>query len=390
MSQPEPAPRRRRRAAVTWIALLLILAMGAAFRFTNVNWDKGTYHIHPDERSTTMVVTAIRWPESLAEYFDTSNSPLNPRNNDTVYFYGTLPLFLTKGVAAGLDAAIDWYAATRSEMPMWAITRAPLSSYDQVHLVGRVLSALFDLATVLLLYFFARRLFDWRVGLAASFLLALAVLDIQGSHYWSVDTFLSFFVLLTLWTLLDVADGKGSPAFIGLGLAMGLTLACKVSVFMLVLVVVLAAWLRVRRQVAQGRASGRATLSALGGLLLAAVFAFGVFRVAQPYAWAGPNYTGWDKVPEAYQPRLRVLEKIPEPLRAVFMPNPRWIADILEAGGQQTGAADVPWGHQWAERTPWLWPLYNTVVWGMGVPFGAAACAGVLLALFLLGRRWWH
>jgi len=389
MSQPEPAPRRRGRAAVTWFALLLILGMGAAFRFTNVNWDRGTYHIHPDERFTTMVVTAIRWPSSVAEYFDTSRSPLNPRNSDMVYFYGTLPLFLTKGVAAGLDAVIDWYASTRPDIPMWAITRAPLSGYDQAHLVGRVLSALFDLGTVLLLFFFARRLFDWRVGLAASFLLALAVLDIQGSHYFAVDTYLSFFVLLTLWTLLDVAEGKSWRAFVGLGVSMGLTLACKVSVFLLAFVVVLAAWLRVRRQVAHGQASGRVTLGALGGLLLAAVVALGVFRVAQPYAWAGPTYTGWDKVPEVFQPRLRVLEEIPEPLRAVFMPNPRWIADILEAGGQQTGAADVPWGHQWAERKPWLWPLYNTVVWGMGVPFGVAACAGVLLALCLLARRWW-
>jgi YYY domain-containing protein len=388
MSQPEPAPRRRGRAAWTWIALLLILAMGASYRLTNVNWDKGTYHIHPDERFTTMVVTAVTWPESVAAYFDTGDSPLNPRNNGMVYFYGTLPLFLTKAVAAGLDAAVQAYVSARPEVPMWAITWVPLSGYDRVHLVGRVLSALFDLGTVLLLFFFARRLFDWRVGLAASFLLALAVLDIQGSHYFAVDTYLSFFVLLTLWAMLDVAEGKGWPAFIGLGLAMGLTLACKVSVFLLVLVVVLAAWLRVRRQVAQGRPGGRASLAALGGLLLAAVVAFGIFRVAQPYAWAGPDYAGWDQVPEAFRPQLRLLEKIPEPLRALFMPNPRWIADILEAGGQQTGAADVPWGHQWAERKPWLWPLYNTVVWGMGVPFGAAACGGIVLALFLILRRW--
>ena len=390
MSQPEPAPRRRGRAAWTSIALFLILAMGASFRFTNVNWDKGTYHIHPDERSTTMVVTGVTWPESVAEYFDTSHSPLNPRNNNSVYFYGTLPLFLTKGVAAGLDAVVDRVASSQAGAPMWAVTWVPLSGYDRIHLVGRVLSAIFDLSSVLLLFFFARRLFDWRVGLAASYLLALAVLDIQASHYWGVDTFLSFFVLLTLWFLLDVAEGKGWPAFVGLGLAMGLTLACKVSVFLLILVVVLAAWLRVRRRVSLGNSANRATLGAVGGLLLAAVVAFGIFRVAQPYAWAGPDYAGWDQVPEAYRPQLRLLEKIPEPLRAVFMPNPRWIADILEAGGQQTGAADVPWGHQWAERKPWLWPLYNTVVWGMGVPFGAAACAGVLLALFLLLRRYWR
>ena len=388
MSEPVKATRRG-RAFLLLIALLLILLIGGAFRFTNINWDKGTYHIHPDERYTTMVVTAIRWPSSLGEYFDTSRSPLNPRNNDYVYFYGTLPLFLTKLVATEIDRALDWYAATRPTVPDWMVGRALLAGYDRIHLVGRVLSALFDLGSVLLLFFFGRRLFDWRVGLAASFLLALAVLDIQGSHYFAVDTFLTFFVLLTLWTLLDVAEGKGWPAFVGLGLSMGLTLACKVSVFLLVVVVVLAAWLRVRQRAAQGQAPGRATLAALGGLLLAAAVALGVFRVAQPYAWAGPNYTGWDSVPEPYSQRLRILEKIPEPLRAVFMPNPRWIADILEAGAQQTGEADVPWGQQWTERPAWIFPLSNTVVWGMGVPLGVAACAGLLLILYQLCRAWW-
>ena len=128
------------------------------------------------------------------------------------------------------------------------LASAQLTGYDQIHLVGRVLSGLFDLGSVLLLFFLARRLFDWRVGLIASFLLALTALNIQGSHYFAVDTFLTFFVMLTIWFTLDVAEGKGWPAFVGLGLSMGLTLACKVSVFLLVAVVALGAWVWLRRR----------------------------------------------------------------------------------------------------------------------------------------------
>jgi hypothetical protein len=332
-----------RRAGIL-AALAFILLLGGAFRLYNVNWDKDTYHIHPDERHTTMVVTAIQWPTSLGDYFDTSHSPLNPRNVDMVYFYGTLPLLLTKSVATLIDQA----------------------GYDQIHLVGRVLSALFDLGTVLLLCFLARRLFDWRVGLIASFLLALAVLNIQGSHYFTVDTFLTFFVVLTIWFTLDVAEGKGWPAFLALGVSMGLTLACKVSVFLLVVVIALGAWLRLRRQVAAGHSFWRGLMHAGGGLLLAAVVALVVFRVSQPYAWAGPNYDGWSSVPEPWGERLRFFEKMPEPIRAAIMPNPQWIADIVSAGAQQTGRT-FP-GRQGPTR-PWLCPLDNMVLWGLA-PLG--------------------
>ena len=385
-----PENREQSRGWKLGLALLLILVVGAAFRFYNVNWDKGTYHIHPDERHTTMVITRIEWPQSLGEYFDTSHSPLNPRNQDTVYFYGTLPLFLTKAVAAQLDTFQAMYAETTPDPAEYMATHAPFSSYDRVHLVGRVLSGLFDLGTVLLLFFLARRLFDWRVGLVASLLLALTVLNIQGSHYFAVDTFLTFFVTLTIWFTLDVAEGKGWPSYLGLGLSMGLTMASKVSVFLLALVVALGAWVWLRREVLRGGSLSRAALKALGGLAFAAFVALAVFRVAQPYAWAGPHYDRWDSVPPPWGERLRSLDKLPEPIKAVILPNPQWVADIVSAGAQQTGAADMPWGRQWTERTPWLFPLQNMVIWGLGLPLGIAAWLGVALALLWPLSVWWR
>jgi YYY domain-containing protein len=110
--------------------------------------------------------------------------------------------------------------------------------------------------------------------------------------------------------------------------------------------------------------------------------------VAQPYAWAGPNYNRWDSVPAPWGERLRVLEVLPEPIRAVIMPNPQWVADIVSAGAQQTGEADLPWGRQWTERTAWLYPLQNMVVWGLGVPLGVAAWLGVGLATVGIVRAW--
>ena len=398
------------------VALLAILLLGAGYRLYNVNWDEGTYHIHPDERHTTMVVTRIRWPGglddyidcrqgdlfeveggcagyphpgALGEYFDTSHSLLNARNVDSVYFYGTLPLFLTKAVGTLGDMLQLRYAETQADPAAYLAANPPPSSYDQIHLVGRVLSALFDLGTVVITFFLGRRLFDGRVGLVASFLLALTALNIQGAHYFAVDTFLTFFVALTLWFTLDVAEGAGWRSFVNLGWAMGLTMACKVSVFLLVAVVALAVWLRIRRLLASEQ-GGKTLSNAMGGLALAVAVAFLVFRVAQPYAWAGPNYDGWDQVPAPWGERLEVFRAVPEPIRAVIMPNPQWVADIVSAGAQQTGEADLPWGRQWTERAPWLWPLENMVLWTLGVPLGVASWLGVALVTFLLLRTWWR
>ncbi len=251
---------------------------------------------------------------------------------------------------------------------------------------------LFDLATVVLVFFLARRLFDWRVGLAASFLLALAVLDIQGSHYFAVDTFLTFFVTLTLWFTLDLAEGKGWRSFLGAGLSLGLTISCKVSVFLLVLIVLHrgvdgAAAAAGRR----GRTGPRRGARLWPGWCWPGVAAFAVFRVAQPYAWAGPNYNGWDSIPEPWRERVRVFQKVPEPIRAVIMPSPEWIADICRPGrsrparptcrgagsGPSGRGGSIPWRTWccggWGCR--WRWPRGPGWRWwrsSWGAP-GAAA-----------------
>jgi YYY domain-containing protein len=421
MNQSTTTPNHiRRREELVSLALIAILLVGGALRFYNVNWDKDTYHIHPDERNTAMVLVRLQWPSSVEQdgldqwldcrydlgancdqiqihwldalktYFDTSHSTLNPTNVGGTYFYGTFPLFLTKFVATVGDIVQLGQAQMSPDPAAYLASHGRLTDYNHVHLVGRVLSGLFDLGTVLLLFFLARRLFDWRVGLLASFLLAFTVLNIQGSHYFTVDTFLTFFVTLTLWFTVDVAEGKGWGAFTALGASMGFTLACKVSVFLLAAVVGLGVWMGWRRRINEGQTSGRAMWRSAGGLVLSVFVALAIFRVAQPYAWAGPNYTAWDTIPEPWGQRLQIFQKMPEPIRAVIMPNPEWIGDIVEAGAQQTGAADMPWGRQWTERTPWLWPLQNMVLWTLGVPLGVAGWLGAGLIAFLLIRRWWR
>src|SRR3990170_4487830 len=135
---PEPPRRpslpivlgRSMRGRWAELALLGILVAAAALRFTGLNWDENN-HLHPDERFLTMVETGLLLPASLSEYFNTDVSTLNPHNVGFGFFvYGTLPIFLVRYLA-------EWLGQL---------------GYDQVHLIGRATSGVFDLVGLVLLY----------------------------------------------------------------------------------------------------------------------------------------------------------------------------------------------------------------------------------------------
>src|SRR5690606_1811317 len=139
----------RRLAATTsdrvlvleWLALILVL--GAALRFTGLDWDEGQ-HLHPDERFLTMVENSLQWPESLGQYWDTAQNPLNPYNHGHgTYVYGLSPVVLAKflGQVTGH------------------------TGYDGVYLAGRAMSAAMDLLCIVLVFAIGRRLYNSRVGL---------------------------------------------------------------------------------------------------------------------------------------------------------------------------------------------------------------------------------
>jgi hypothetical protein len=73
------ADTSRSRAWIYEILLVLVLLLGAFFRFTGLSWDEYTW-MHPDERFQVWVTSDIQPVYSLGEYFDTANSPLNPNN----------------------------------------------------------------------------------------------------------------------------------------------------------------------------------------------------------------------------------------------------------------------------------------------------------------------
>ena len=356
------------------LALVAILLVGASMRLTGVNWDEQT-HLHPDERFLTDVETKLGWPKSIAEYFDEARSPLNPHNQGVgMFVYGTLPIFIVKGVGILLNQ----------------------SSYWQIHLVGRVVSALYDLAVVALVFFLGRRLYGRWVGVLASFLMACTVLAIQHSHFFTVETFTTLLVTLAFYFTIRALQDGGWANWALTGAAFGMAVAGKISVATYVLVIGVAALMRAARAPAQVEAGeagpalwrcrlGRLSIAmsingdgeraarrsaalrwlarATGLLAVAGLAALVAFRITQPYAFTGPG-----------------------PLNLNI--SMRWLQqDVLAASGLVNGSVDFPPSHQWTDREPIWFAWRNMVLWGMGLPLGLAAWAGWLVATVELVRK---
>ncbi len=300
------------------LLLFAILTLAALFRFTGIQWDDNT-HLHPDERFLTMVATNISWPTDIREYFDTGTSPLNPHNKDfTFYVYGTYPIYLTKLVAQLIRQ----------------------DTYDGLTLVGRVLSGIADLFTLLFVFLITKHLIARSNEVTnkqndapyiAAFLYAAMVLPIQLSHFFTVDPYLTLFLTIALYRLV-----KGRIDT-GLGISLGLAAAAKISGILLlplVGVVFLVTWPWKRTP---GVWKKRWNFL-LHGILCFIAFAV-TLRIFYPYLFDGLTLN------HLVLENWKQLKSFDSPT-AMFPPSLQWI--------------DVPF------RQPFL----DMIVWGLGIPLG--------------------
>jgi hypothetical protein len=360
--------------AVVAVLLAAILLLAGILRFTGLDWDEHQ-HLHPDERFLTMVENSLQWPQSFREYLDTAKNPLNPYNKGHgTFVYGLSPLVVAKflGQISGN------------------------TGYDGVYLAGRAMSAGMDMLCIMLVFLIGRRLYDTRVGLLSALLLSLTALDIQHSHFFTVDSATTLYVTLALYLAVLVAQGRGWGAILLLGVAFGLAVSAKISVLTFLAVIALAYALRIwarwkcsqdaapLRAEARGRL-GRVFLSlkvepnpccapskfeALFWLAVRVLFsgivlllvAVMVFRVAQPQAFVGPGLFD-------------------------FKFNPEWREDMKYIQDLVSGKIDYPPSHQWAGREP-IWYMWkNMVLWGLGVPLGIAVWASWAYMAYEMVRK---
>lgn len=332
--------------------LCLILLVAAYFRWTGLAWDSG-YLFHPDERQILLIVSSLEFPSNPLELFSPSSS-LNPK----FFAYGSFPIYL-------LWALIPIAPPTQIVGP-WAD--------DQLArwvLFGRALSGLFDLGTLVLTYALGRRIYDARVGLIAAACAAVTVLHIQLSHFYAVDTLLTFLTMATLYCAFRVAQEnipnqnskkQFSPKIvfwnfdfkIFTGICFGLALATKITAFSLLVPILYACYHATNAPIMK---FSRARLVEIWRvvqppLLQITGVAFVVFVVTQPYAVIDWYTFGRDVVREAFVAR---------------------------------GWLDYPYTRQYMGTLPFAFQVTQGTIWGMGLPLGIFAWGGGVLFV----AQWW-
>ena len=359
------------RCGLEWRADQLMVCEG-------LTWDEGTY-LHPDERFLAIVESKLEPVSSFSEYWNTQTSTLNPNNKGEGFFvYGTLPIFFVRYVMEWTDNI----------------------GYGEVWKIGRPLAGVFDLLTIVFLYMAASRLYGRRVGLLAGAFSAFAVLQIQLSHFFTVDIFANAFIWAAIYfgiritttqhipephklilppvapdvDLAPAADPRPADEilpvvrrilthpllvpFLLFGILTGAAAASKISAFPVAFLLPVAAWIYFNKA-----GDTRETLPVLVMLAGAGFFAALTFRVFQPYAFAGPGF-----------------------FNVAF--NPHWLETIGRLQELVQPSSGFPPSVQWFDRPLWFSGQHLTV-WGLGLPLGLAAWGGFIwMGIRILRGAW--
>ena len=334
------------------------VAWAASVRFAFNDWD-GLANLHPDERHMARAVAAIERPAAWLDYLDADTSSLNPRYRGIdLFVYGDLPVNLVRLAAESLaDLCVE------SMIPPGAVARAACfdaagrpvawTGIDGITRLGRWLSSLFAVLSVVLTGLITWRLVGAAAGVLALWLAGSVVLTIQLSNFFTVDVAASAFVLAAFLGVIGFRDvGRTWPAMLFAGFAIGAAAACKITLLSFAIVPFAAAV-----AAALAAPGGRAARMA-GGVAVVTLGLYAGVRLLSPSL-----FDGW------------------------FGLDERWVEDIRVAQALVGGAIDYPPGVQWTGRVPWLFPLHNLATWGMGIPLAIAAWSGWVAWGFCTARR---
>ena len=354
--------------------MLGIILMAAVFRWRGLNWDQN-HHYHPDERYISWVATTIDFTgnQSIKEAFNPQTSTFNPffwpadaesggiavpQNEPRKFAYGHLPLYLGVFVYDLVDAVMR-----SSTISAWQnqslVDFRQLEKFDQITLVGRWLSGLLDLGTVILIFLLGRRLAGTKIGLTAALFLSLNVMHIQQAHFFISDPALAFFVVLTMLFLVrslpleqHIFDAPPQPfprSLTWAAVASGLAIGSKFSAillglpaFFVILVLTPKNWF---------------WRSLRYGILVLLVF-----FLTNPFAILDTTCQLEFEVGE--------LKVDLNPPAACYLEN------VTEQSSMVDGSSAFPFVRQYDGTLLYLYHIENQLNWGMGIALGYAAFIG--------------
>lgn len=336
--------------------LMMIFIIGFFFRFYNLNWDQNQ-HLHPDERFLTMVGTAMRLPTSLGEYLDPARSKLNPYNiGYDFYVYGVFPVVLNKFIA----------------VQFWN------DDYNSFTLQGRALSAIFSLFTALIIYKLTATLllnvsFFKKTSatelqilrLIPATLFVINFFSIQQAHFFTVESFLIFFISLGVFFAVKGYYAKQNELifYFFSTTAFAFALACKIIA---ILFLPILAFLMIAKVIHKIVYFNSARLSKISIFVIFSLFLIAwlyiLFRFLQPFYFAGSNFFD-----------IKI--------------NPQTIKNFDSLKGMDNSESTFPPSIQWQTKQSIIWPFQQLFWYGLNPMVTLFAFISLSFTLFLLLKK---
>lgn len=417
-SPTESTTRPRLNFAVVAFDLMLIalIALGIFYRLNWVNWNQDT-DLHPDEYGMTGTLTQLSMPKNIADYFNTRISPINPYQKydengnatqngpDNRMRWGQWPLIIIRGTAEAANA-IEERFFTSPDRPQWNFT-----GYGEMRLWGRSLSGVVDTLSLLMIFLIGSRLYGRRVGLLAAALSAMAVMQIQQSHFMTVDNFAAFFTAVALYACVGIAQNpavvrppeqagqslsyqpnwKAIGWYLLFGIGFGMALASKINLAVLGVMIFVAVLMSILQTKLKYTTDFKRVVGFAVLFLVIGLFTTGVtFRLTQPMSFQMSRL----QIDPGSPPTLEHMRFIAMPGDTTIFTltfTPDWFESMKVASGESSGEGGGPPGEQWAHRTKVVFAFVNMVMWGMGLVLGLACWIGFFAAAWQVarGQNWY-
>ncbi len=350
-----------------WAVLLLIILVAAFFRWRGLNWDQ-LQHYHPDERYISWVASSVDFlrNDSFVDAFTADESTFNPfywpadvdsesvavlRDEPRKFAYGHFPLYM--GVAAENGITALFRNSPNQIAPETLTWYTNLTLFDRVTLVGRWMSGLYDLLTVVVVFLLGRSLAGTRVGLVSAALLAGTVMHIQQAHFFISDPAMAFFVTLTIlllvWSLpqtQEIFDTDPNPFprwLIFAGITTGLAIGSKFSAIMLGLPALFVILILSRKTL-------------IKRLIMYGLIVLVTFFVTNPFAILDTS------CPLEFGPNSSEI--------AGFIPGACYFDNISAQNVMVNGGNAFPFIRQYDGTLAYLYHIENQINWGMGAALG--------------------
>ena len=328
----------------TRYALALILLLAVVLRLYGINWDQGGL-FHPDERAFLSQVYNIEVPEGdeWSNVLEPDLSTLNPGS----FNWGSLPHYSLKAV-------------------QYAVAPYKWMSLFELRYAGRALSALSDTVTVFLVFLIGRAVFSSRVGLLAALLSAIAVQQIQLSHFFAVETFMTTFIVATIFYSLRVAqEGRRRDSVLA-GVMFGFAVATKFSVLPLGLALVLSHLIY-----SISTKGDRFDSDGIGSDAAAA---------------AGRR---WDSFKNIVITAVAVLVTLVITQPYMFLDFGTYVDSISTQGEMVRREVDFPFTRQYEDTPRYIYQILQLGTWGLGPVLGITVWLGLIGAVVagVLARR---